>query len=215
MWKISLRRSLFGFLLFALMACSGGSPALPQSTRPATTSPPRTPSVASTSIALLPIVTTHPTPTGHVLLLEPTVAIPATCPVTPVYAGPLGIEGLTDVPWAKADPLSSQVTAFLFFVESTYQHTHTYQPLHTGGSYPDGRSTKILWVLTVSPPPESVVMTGVKVSSPHESFQQTFPMAGAPGPGWDYPSIVDIPTPGCWQLQVNGTASLIFWVTGN
>ncbi len=187
MWKISLRTSLLGFLLLALMACSSGNPILPQSTRPASTSSPRTPTVESTSIAL--------SPTGQVLLLKPAVPIPASCPVNPVYVGPLGKQGLTDVPWVKAEPLSSQVTAFLFFVEPTYQQTHTYQPLHIGGSYPHGRSTKILWVLTGSSPPGAVVITGVKVSSPHETIQQAFPMAGAPGPGWDYPSIVNIPTP--------------------
>ncbi len=198
------------------MACSSGIPALPQNTRPASTRPPRTPSVESTPVALLPIATTHPTPTGHALLLKPAVPIPATCPVNPVYAGALGIEGLTDVPWVKADPLSAQITAFLFFVEPGYRQTHTYQPLHTGGRYPDGsRNTKILWVLNVSAPPDTVVITGVKVSSPQETFQQAFPLAGAPGPGWDYPSIVNVPTPGCWQMQVNGAASLIFWVTGN
>jgi hypothetical protein len=216
MWSVSLRRIMPGLLLLTLMACSSGSPALPQNTRPASTVPPGTATVESTSTALLPIPTTHPTPTEHFLLLKPIVPIPATCPVNPVYAGSLGIAGLTDVPWVKADPLSSQITAFLFFVEPTYRQTHTYQPLHTGGRYPDGsRNTKILWVLNVSTPPDIVVITGVKVSSPHETFQETFPMAGAPGPGWDYPSIVNIPSPGCWQLQVNGAASIIFWVSGN
>jgi hypothetical protein len=216
MFGRSLRRIIVGFLFLTLMACSSGVPALPQNTRPASTSPTRTPTEESTSVALLPIATTHPTPTGHFLLLKSAVPIPATCPVNPVYAGSLGIEGLTDVPWVKADPLSSQITAFLFFVEPSYRQTHLYQPLHTGGGYPDGsRNTKILWVLNVSAPPDTVVITGVNISSPHETFQQTFPIAGAPGPGWDYPSIVTIPAPGCWQIQVNGAASLIFWVTGN
>lgn len=214
MWKVLLRRSVLGFLLLALMACSSGSPALTQNTRPAS-APPGTPTVASTPVMLLPIATAYPTPNGHVLLLKPAVPIPASCPVNPVYTGSSGIEGLSDVPWVKADPPSSQITAFLFFVEPTYRQTHTYQPLHTGGSYPDGRNTKILWVFNVSAPPDTVVITGIKLTSPHERFQQTFPMAGAPGPGWDYPSIVNIPTPGCWQLQVNGIASLLFWVTGS
>jgi hypothetical protein len=26
---------------------------------------------------------------------------------------------------------------------------------------------------------------------------------------------VNVPTPGCWQIQFNGAASLIFWVVGN
>ena len=92
--------------------------------------------MASTSIALLPIATTHPTPTGHELLLKPAVPSPTTSPVTPVYAGPLGIEGLTDVPWVKADPLSSQVTAFLFFVEPTYQQNFWHARLALAGITP-------------------------------------------------------------------------------
>ncbi len=153
--------------------------------------------------------------TGHFLKLQPDVPVPATCPVNPVYAGSLGKSGLEDVPWIRADPLSSHVTAFLFFVEPTYQQTHTYQPLHTGGSYPDGsRNTKILWIVDASNAPDTATITGVKVSSPHETFQQTFSLAGSATPGANYPSIVNVPTPGCWQIQFNGAASMIFWVIG-
>jgi len=214
MWRRWLPRSLFGFLLLALIACSPDTPAPSQSTRQASLS--RTPSAHATSVTLLPLATTHPTPTGHPLLLKPAVPVPQSCPITPVYAGAEDLQGLTDVPWEKADPLSSQVMAFLFFVPLTYRQTHTYEPLHTGGSYPDGRSTKILWVLGSSAQAsESLVLTGVKVSSPHETFQQTFPLGAGPGPGSGAPSIVRVPTPGCWQLQVNGVASFIFWVIGN
>lgn len=167
MWRRWLPRSLFGFLLLALLAC-----------RPAgQTSPSRTPSAQATSGTLLPVVRPQPTPTGHPLLLQPAVAVPQSCPITPVYAGAQDLPGLTDVPWARADPLSAQITAFLFFIPLTYRQTHTYEPLHTGGSYPDGRSTKILWVLgSPAPASENLVLTGVKVSSPQETFQQTFPL---------------------------------------
>jgi hypothetical protein len=33
--------------------------------------------------------------------------------------------------------------------------------------------------------------------------------------GANYPSIENVPTPGCWQIQFNGAASIIFWVIGN
>jgi len=75
--------------------------------------------------------------------------------VNPIYAGSIGKTGLEDVPWIRADPLSSRVTALLFFVEQT----HTYQPLHTGGRYPDGsRNTKILWILDESNAPDTMTI---------------------------------------------------------
>jgi hypothetical protein len=206
---------MLGFLLLLVTACSSGTPALPQSTKPPAAIPQVTPTAPPTNAALLPVPTTHASPGGHFLQLQPDVPVPATCPVNPVYAGTLGKSGLEDVPWIRADPLSSQVTAFLFFVEPTYPHTHLYQPLHTGGGYSDGRSTKILWILDAPHPPGEVTITGVKVSSPSETFQQTFPVAGSATPGANYPSIVNVPTPGCWQIQFGRIASVLFWVTGN
>jgi hypothetical protein len=213
------RRSLSGilvsFLLLLVMACSSGTPALPQSTKPTSTIPSATPIATSTTTALLPVPATHPSPGRNFLLLQSATPIPAVCPVNPVYTGSLGKLGLDDVPWIRADLSSSQVTAFLFFVEPTYPHTHLYQPLHTGGGYSDGRSTKILWILDAPNPPGEVTITGVKVSSPSETFQQTFPVAGSASPGANYPSIVKVPTSGCWQIQFGRIASIIFWVTGN
>lgn len=208
-----LSRSLVGCLLLALVACSSGTTAPPHAS--GQTSLSGTPNASATSVTLLPVATSQPTPSGHPLLLKPAVAVPQSCPITPVYAGAENLPGLRDVPWAKADPLSSQLTAFLYFIPLAYQRTHTYEPLHTGGGYPDGRSTKILWVFGSVLTSESVVLTGVKLSSPHETFEQTFAMGQGPGPGSGAPSIVRVPTPGCWQLQVNGAASLIMWVVGN
>ena len=206
---------MLGVLLLLVPACVSSTPTLPQSTKPAVTIPQVTPTASPTSGALLPVPTTHTSPEGHFLQLQPDVPVPATCPVNPVYAGTLGKSGLEDVPWIRADPLSAQVTAFLFFVQPTYKQTHTYQPLHTGGSYPDGgRSTKILWIVDASNSSATATITGVKVSSPHETFQQTLTLAGSATPGANYPSIVNVPTPGCWQIQFNGAASTIFWVIG-
>ena len=85
MWSRWLPRSLFGFLLLALLACSPDTPAPSQHTRH--TSPSRTPGAPTTSGTLLPIATPQPTPPGHPLLLQPAVAVPPSCPITPVYAG--------------------------------------------------------------------------------------------------------------------------------
>jgi hypothetical protein len=206
---------MLGALLLLVTACGGSTPALPQSTKPAVTIPQVTPTASPSSGALLPVPTTHASPGGHFLQLQPDVPVPATCPVNPVYAGSLGKSGLEDVPWIRTGPLSAHVTAFLFFVQPIYQHTHTYQPLHTGGRYPDGgRNTKILWIVDASNSPATATITGVKVSSPHQTFQQTLTLVGSATPGANYPSIVNVPTPGCWQIQFNGASSIIFWVIG-
>src|SRR5690348_17130892 len=171
---------MLGVLLLLGTACGGRAPALPQGTKPSVTTSQGAPTASSSRGALLPVPTTHPSPGAHFLQLQPDVPVPATCPVNPVYIGSLGKSGSEDVPWIRADPLSAQVTAFLFFVEPTYQHTHTYLPLHTGGSYPeDGRSTKILWIVDTSNSSATATITGVKVSSPHETFQETLMLAGS------------------------------------
>jgi len=116
----------------------------------------------------------------------------------------------------KAEPASSRIVAYLFYAGPVSSDTQTYRPLHTGGGYPDGSTTKILW--SINNPNASVALeiTGKKLSAGHETFQQTFPMASSPR--GDYPSIVNVPTPGCWQVQIkSGTvaATVTFWVVGN
>jgi hypothetical protein len=43
-------------------------------------------------------------------------------------------------------------------------------------------------------------------------FKKRSPCSATPGA--NYPSIVNVPTPGCWQIQFNGAASMIVWVIG-
>jgi hypothetical protein len=149
-------------------------------------------------------------------LLKLAGTIPASCPITPVFTGSLGRPNLDVLPWMKAEPASSRIVAYLFYAGPVSSDTQTYRPLHTGGGYPDGSTTKILW--SINNPNASVALeiTGKKLSAGHETFQQTFPMASSPR--GDYPSIVNVPTPGCWQVQIkSGTvaATVTFWVVGN
>ena len=143
-----------------------------------------------------------------ITLLKPEVTVPNTCPITPVFTGASGgSPDLDSLPWMKAEPASSGIVAYLFFVLPGFATTHTYGPLHTGGGYPDGRSTKILWY-TVNPrASHDLQIAGKKLTADHATFQQTFPMATSPGG--------DYPDPGCWQLQVqSGTDSgaVTVWV---
>jgi hypothetical protein len=68
---------MLGFLLLLVTACSSGTPTLPQSTKPPATISQVTPTLAPTSAALLPVPTTHPSPGGHFLQLQPDVPVPA------------------------------------------------------------------------------------------------------------------------------------------
>lgn len=193
MRKLTRFISLLGIAVFVLSACTKQA-----------SSPPQTTVSTPTATVLAP----------HLLKLAGTA--PASCPITPVFTGSLGRPNLDVLPWMKAEPASSGIVAYLFYAGPVSSDTQTYRPLHTGGGYPDGSTTKILW--SINNPHASAVLeiTGKKLSAGHETFQQTFPMALSPR--GDYPSIVNVPTPGCWQLQLkSGTdaATVTFWVVGN
>lgn len=168
-----------------------------------------------------PKQTTIPKPTAtipaqHFTLLKPEVAVPAGCPITPVYTGSLGKPDLDVLPWMKAAPVSSNIIAYLFFAGPVSSNTQTYRLLHTGGGYPDGRSTKILWNIQNVNSGNDIQITGKKLSGGQDTFQQTFPVASSPLD--DYPSIVNVPSPGCWQLTLKSgtvTGTAVFWVVDN
>jgi hypothetical protein len=193
MSKLTRFISLLGIAAFVLSACTNQAPS--------------------------PHQTTVSTPTATVLaphLLKLAGTVPASCPITPVFTGSLGRPDLDVLPWMKAEPASSRIVAYLFYAGPVSSDTQTYGPLHTGGGYPDGRTTKILWSINNPNRSTALEITGKKLSAGHETFQQMFPMAAFPG--GDYPSIVNVPAPGCWQLQIkSGTvaATVTFWVVGN
>lgn len=149
--------------------------------------------------------------------LKPAVAIPGKCHITPVYFGqPTNASSLSGIPWIEIHNSPSRIRAYLFFAGPISSNTPTYQLLHTGGSYPDGKSTKILWVIDNPHTSDTVVIFGRKLLSNDETFQQSFPMASDPTN--TYPSTINVPTPGCWLLQVKSglvTANATFWVVGD
>jgi hypothetical protein len=147
--------------------------------------------------------------TGTITELKPAIVVAAECRTTPIYLGHnTNIAGLEGVPWMKAEPSSSGIIGYLFFAGPEASKNQTYQPLHTGGRYPDGRSTKILWVIDNPHASNSIEITGKQLSAGHETFQQSFPVASSPA--GNYPSIVNVPTSGCWQLQLkSGHTTLI------
>ncbi|MFL5706705.1 MAG: hypothetical protein ACJ8AG_28375 [Ktedonobacteraceae bacterium] len=108
----------------------------------------------------------------------------------------------------------------MLFFTSTTAGSGTYRFLHTGGGYPDGSSTKILWTIEHPHILNQIQIDGTKLSSPGMTFHQTIdPDVGSwavPSPE-QYPSIVVVPSAGCWRLHISsGLAQgiLILWVVG-
>ena len=157
------------------------------------------------------------TQTGTITELKPAVAVPVECHTTPIYLGHnTTIAGPEGVPWMKAESPSSGIIGYLFFIGPETSKNQAYQPLHTGGRYPDGRSSKILWVIDSPNASDTIEITGKKVPATHETFRQSFPMALSPA--GNYPSIVNVPTSGCWQLQLKSgtiTGTVTFWVVAD
>jgi hypothetical protein len=71
--------------------------------------------------------------------------------------------------------------------------------IYAGGLAPEGWATKFLWW---SPKPAAgIVLDGARLDAPG-SFRQTFTAAAADDGSIVYPSIVEIPTSGCWAVRV-------------
>lgn len=156
-------------------------------------------------------------PAGGATQLQPDVAVPSECHITAVYRDDNPAQNeLTGIPWAKAEPTSSGIVASLFFAGTGSSKNQMYRTLHTRGIYPDGSTTKILWSIDNLQASDTVEITGKKLLATYETFKQTFPMAL--GPTKAYPSIVNVPTVGCWQFDIKSgsvIATLIFWVSGS
>jgi len=151
---------------------------------------------------------------GTITVAEPVTPAPATCQTTPIYRGGTNQSGLADIPWVQAKPSSSGIKGYLFFAGTGA--SSNYRFLHTGSRYPDGSTTKVLWEITNPQASDTIEVVGRKLSGGSEVFRQSFP--GAASPAGDYPSIVNVPTAGCWRLDLKSgtvTASVVFWVVGN
>lgn len=129
------------------------------------------------------------------------------CPATPIETRPFRRADLATIPWIQAQPPSSGMTGHLFYVYGNNQ------PLHTGGKTPDGRNTKILWVIDNPQAGNELEIIGTNLSTTSDSFHETDQEALSPPT--DYPSIVTVPTPGCWLFTLKSgsvSAQAIFWV---
>lgn len=148
-------------------------------------------------------------PVASVTQVKPEGALPSSCHATPVYQG--GPGKLSDIPWVQAQPISAGIRGYLFYAQSATTKSATYRFLHTGGGYPDGSATKILWMVDSPQASGPLQIDGTNLSTPGKTFHQTIEGSG------EIPSIVVVPSAGCWRLHIisgNATGTLILWVVG-
>jgi hypothetical protein len=140
------------------------------------------PSLTATAIPTAPVASaTAPPPAAS--------PIAGGCGNTQVFAGP-GPDaalGLSPNPWAATSPSASGITAY-FWRQAPY--------IAAGPVNPDGGSNKILWMDDRDPQALDLVIAArpLGASSPVVRFRIP--------PGSGYPSTIDLPTPGCWHLDL-------------
>jgi hypothetical protein len=116
------------------------------------------------------------------------------CLSAPVHYGPPPTPGAPPtIPWIHVGP----VTGYLFYYGSDGPwKTQTDRALiTTGGGPPGGYATKILW--HVRHGSGRITVRGRRLDAPGQ-FAQKFRASGSRS----YPSIVVVPSSGCWRLTV-------------
>jgi hypothetical protein len=137
-------------------------------------------------------------------VVRPSVRLSDRCEATPVHYQPYkGVQsGLARLPWIAASPRSTGLVGHLFYYDGLNAWRQKQLPrvrIYSGGQSPDGRvSMKILWELRR----DSALILRVrgKRLDGHGSFSQQLPPAGSAQ--FQFPSIIVVPTPGCWRLTL-------------
>lgn len=114
-------------------------------------------------------------------------------------ADPTAGAGVESLPWIQATPASEGLVGHLFYYPGTPWEMASLPRarIYTGGSTPTGGATKILWTAHGTGTGLELVVRGKRLDA-RGSFTQRFPVAGGNG----FPSILKVPTAGCWQLHL-------------
>ena len=118
---------------------------------------------------------------------------PGGCDGTVIYGppGPALGPGLADNPWTSATPEKSQILA-VFWGDPPY--------LAAGGVRPHGEANKVLWIVRgqASPPP----FVEIRAHNADTDEAASFKVKVLVDPADSYSSLIDLPSPGCWVLDV-------------
>jgi hypothetical protein len=138
-------------------------------------------------------------------VVRPAIGLPSDrCEATPVQYKPYqGVQpGLARLPWIAASPLSTGLVGHLFYYDGLNawrQKRLRRVRIYSGGQRPDGRvSMKILWELRHGS--ALILRVQGKRLDGRGSFSQELPPAGSTA--FQFPSIITVPTPGCWGLTL-------------
>lgn len=125
------------------------------------------------------------------------------CPMSHViyrpYAG-IDKQGLEHLPWLRSVP-AGHLTAHLFFYGTVSYGTVPWSREHLLGARifttrkQHNVNPKVLWITRTHGYGQVLELSGRRLDAPG-SFSSTYRGFG------DYPSYVDIPTPGCWRVTV-------------
>jgi hypothetical protein len=133
-----------------------------------------------------------------------TVAASSRCDAARVHYKPYkGVQaGLAVLPWIAASPSSAGVVGHLFYYDGMNVWRQQNLPrlhIYHGGQSPEGRvSMKILWELRRGGRKAAQLdVRGNKLDG-SGTFSEQFSAVG----GGQFPSIIDVPTRGCWRLTL-------------
>lgn len=119
-------------------------------------------------------------------------------------------EQLGSLPWIEGVPAAQQLVGLLWYWPDAWRaQGQTSATIYSGGRAPGGRSNmKILWVFQ-SPKARTaanasqVVIKGHRLDGPGKSWQRFVEIAyGGQNGARSYASIVNLPSPGCWRLDL-------------
>ncbi len=125
-------------------------------------------------------------------------AVATRCVATAIRTTPFSRPDLVVIPWIAAMPAASGITAHLFYLRPGAHGDAV--ALRAGGRMPNGDNTKVLWVIEN---PRADVLGPLMIVGHNMTgrgvFRQIVPRALS---ATDFPSILTVPSPGCWRLQV-------------
>lgn len=110
--------------------------------------------------------------------------------------------GLAQLPWIAASPASTGLVGHLFYYDRLNVWKQKRLPrarMYSGGQSPDGRvSMKILWELRRGSP----MLLGVRGTRLDGAGAFTLKLSSTSSNSKQFPSIIDVPGPGCWLLTL-------------
>jgi hypothetical protein len=129
------------------------------------------------------------------------------CGATQAFAGPgpAAAMGLADNPWATATPPQAGITAYF------WGHPPDLIVARSPGTSNTGAANKVLWI-NDGPGYGHLLIAAHPFGKSTPIVQFDIPSASA-----GFPSIIDLPTPGCWQLELTlaGTRATLEILAGS